>query len=399
MTTPAHLLVQSMYEAINRRDIPAALDLVDEDCIYQDLNFSQPFRGKEAVEQLLEQSCQSVPDDLQFVIDDLTTGDPMAAGVLWHVELDGIPFPNSRGVSFYRLSEKTGKLVLARDLVEPPIKPGKAAFLLIRLVTPLVRRLLKRQPDNSAIPSASSDRPEEVGVSQRWLEVLLWGLSAAYIYILLFSPPGQLVPGEPAWAIRPDTLQEVLSESLNFFFILPILNAVGIDYIKAPTVHPVNQALFNFAEAWIFMFLPLILADRRGRNLPKFPIWLMAMFLTNAILGPYMALRYRAPLPQSKNDSQKGWLERWFGWTGLTVGTIALVWGWIGRPEFGDLVERAQYFGEQLMTNRVTLAFCVDLVLFSIFQAILLRAVNSSGKVMRWLRYIPFWGLAAWLLV
>ncbi|NEO28918.1 MAG: nuclear transport factor 2 family protein [Symploca sp. SIO3C6] len=396
---PAHLLVESMYKAINRRDVAAAINFVDDDCIYEDLNFPQPFRGKEAVKQLFEESCQGLPDDLQFVIDEITVGDPFAAGVLWHVELDGIPFPNARGVSFYRLSEKTGKLIFARDLVEPPVKLGKAAFWIIRLVTPLVRRLLKSQKSNSEKLRLSSPQATEVEPNQRRLSVLLWILSAAYIYILLLSPPGQIVPGEPAWAIQPETLQEIFDESLNFFFVLPVLNAVGINYLNSPTIHPVIEALFNFAEAWIFMFLPLMLIDQRAGNLPKLPIWSMAMFLTNGIICPYMALRQYNPLPQPQNKTQKSWLAPVFGWIGLIVGTIALAWGFVGRPEFGDLAQRGQYFGEQLLTNRVTLAFCIDLVLFSIFQAVLLRAVNPSQSKRRWLSYIPFWGLAAWLIM
>ncbi len=394
--TPNHLVIQSIYEAINRRDIPAAMELIDDDCIYEDLNFPQPFLGKDAVRKLFEESCQGVPDDLQFVIDDLTQGEQNALGVLWHVELDGIPFPNGRGVSFYRLSEKTGKLVFARDLVEPPIKPGKVSFWIIRLVTPLIRLLLKSKKDDSGGTISVSDR--ENRKSQPLLSVLLWGIAAAYIYILLLSPPGQIVPGEPVWAIKPETIQEIIDESLNFFLILPLLNLSGIHYLEAPIVHPSLEALFNFAEAWIFMFLPLLLADRRTSNLPKVPIWCMTMFLTNAILTPYMALRYSLPVPPEKDEFQKDWLGIIFGWIGLTVGIIALIWGFIGRPEFGDLAQRAQYFGAQLMTNRVMLAFCVDLVLFGIFQAVLLGAVIPEDKRMRWLRFVPFWGLAAWLI-
>ncbi len=394
--TPNHLVIQSIYEAINRRDIPAAMELIDDDCIYEDLNFPQPFLGKDAVRKLFEESCQGVPDDLQFVIDDLTQGEQSTFGVLWHVELDGIPFPNGRGVSFYRLSEKTGKLVFARDLVEPPIKPGKVSFWIIRLVTPLIRLLLKQKKDNREGKISMSD--QENRKSQPFLSVLLWGIAAAYIYILLLSPPGQIVPGEPVWAIKPETIQEIIGESLNFFLILPLLNLSGIHYLEAPIVHPSLEALFNFAEAWIFMFLPLLLADRRTSNLPKVPIWCMTMFLTNAILTPYMAVRYSLPVPQEKDEVQKDWLGIIFGWIGLTVGTTALIWGVIGRPEFGDLAQRAQYFGAQLMTNRVMLAFCVDLVLFGIFQAVLLGAVIPEDKRMRWLRFVPFWGLAAWLI-
>ena len=228
---------------------------------------------------------------------------------------------------------------------------------------------------------------------------MLWVLSAAYIYLLLLSPSGQLIPGEPAWAIQPETLQEVLNESINFFFILPILNAVGITYMAAPTVHPATESLFNFALAWIFMFLPLLLADQRGRNLPQVPTWGMAMFLTNAFLGPYMALRAMAPLPQAQEKTQKGWLARVFGWTGLVVGAIALAWFFIGRPEFGGLTERVTYFVEQLIASRLTIAFCVDLILFALFQAVLLGAVEPSDSQVRWLRFVPFWGLAIWLII
>lgn len=45
-----------------------------------------------------------------------------------HVELEGgIEFPFSRGVSFYEINEQ-GKIVFARDIVEPAMKPGGAAL-------------------------------------------------------------------------------------------------------------------------------------------------------------------------------------------------------------------------------------------------------------------------------
>ncbi len=384
MDIKADALVKSMYEAIDRRDVAAAIEFVDEECVYQDLNFPEPFKGKEAVRKLFEKSCESIPDDLLFVIDDITTEDPLAVGVVWHVELDGIPLPNGRGVSFYRLSKETGKLVFARDIVEPPIKPGDLSFFIIRLISPLVRRLLKPQQENK--------KPGQPLVS-----LFFWLLAAAYIYLLLLSPPDQILPGEPAWAIQPDTLQEVLDESINFFFVLPILNAIGINTMKAPVVHPVSEAFFNFALGWMFMFLPLMLADRRGDNLPKVPIWGLAMFLTNAFLTPYMALRAAKPIPEEENNnSKKGAIARVFGWIGLLVGTTAIAWFFFARPEFGGLSERVQYFAEQLTSARVTLAFGVDLILFSIFQAILLGAVQPVGSKRRWLRFVPFWGLVAW---
>lgn len=53
------------------------------------------------------------PDDLKFVIEDIT-GDDAAAGVQWHVEVgDGVFFPFSRGCSFVRL-DAGGKIVSVR---------------------------------------------------------------------------------------------------------------------------------------------------------------------------------------------------------------------------------------------------------------------------------------------
>ncbi|MEM8810762.1 MAG: nuclear transport factor 2 family protein [Cyanobacteria bacterium P01_G01_bin.38] len=143
MSQSASETIRALYTAINRRDVEGAIAFIDDDCLYQDFNFPQPFQGKAAVQALFKESCEKVPKALQFVIDDITTGDPLATGLTWHVELDGIPFPNGRGASFYRLSETTGKVIFARDVVEPPIKPGRVAFSIIRLASPLVRRFLK----------------------------------------------------------------------------------------------------------------------------------------------------------------------------------------------------------------------------------------------------------------
>lgn len=250
-----------------------------------------------------------------------------------------------------------------------------------------------------------------------FVSVLLWILTALYVYVLLISPPNQLIPGEPVWAIQPDTVQELLNESTNFFFILPILNTLGIRFMQAPIIHPGSEALFNLAEAWIFMFLPLLLADPRGKNLPKWLIWSLSMFLTNTFLIPYMALRsMTSPLQnhsfqdeenasdqlrnnQSRNNqSRNTFLMRGFGWIGLVVGTIAIGWAVGGRPEFGDIPERAQYMMQCLITDRLTIAFCVDLVFFFIFQVVLLGAIEPPGSKKRWLRFVPFWGLALWLI-
>ncbi|MEM8780742.1 MAG: nuclear transport factor 2 family protein, partial [Cyanobacteria bacterium P01_G01_bin.49] len=200
-------------------------------------------------------------------------------------------------------------------------------------------------------------------------------------------------------AVQPETLREVINESINFFFALPLLNAAGIHLMESPIVHPIIEAQFNFAEAWIFMFLPLLLADKRVRNFPKVALWSITMFLTNVFLCPYMALRFNQPMLNKIEEPKKEWLERLFGLIGLIVGTIAIIWIFIGRPEFGDLAQRIQYFMTQLNSSRVVIAFSVDLVLFAIFQVILMGAVIPRNSQQRWLRFIPFFGLAFWLIL
>ena len=324
----AHTVVQSMYAAINRRDVEGAIAYVDDDCLYEDLNFPTPFQGKAAVKHLFTESCNSIPDDLLFIIDDITTGDAQSVGILWHVELGGIPFPNGRGASFCKISNTTGKLIFARDLVEPPFKPGHISFFIIRLVTPLIRQFMKPHPtpSNASLPPLAEREPKPVPPTPlaehqskpaSLVPLILWAIALFYTYILLLSPSNQLLPGDPVWAIQPDTLQEVLDESLNFFLVLPILNRLGITLMQAPVVHPATEGLFNLAEAWIFMFLPLLLLDKRGQSLPRLPIWSMAMFLTNVFLTPYMALRARQPLDVPVTSPPKNTIGTglWLDWS------------------------------------------------------------------------------------
>lgn len=250
--------------------------------------------------------------------------------------------------------------------------------------------------------NVTTDQPESLpkgpNHSLSGLFWLLWAATVAYVGLLLLSPPSWL-PGEPIWAIQPETIQEVLNESLNFFFILPLLNLLGISYVHSPMVNPATQGFFNLVEAWIFMFLPLMLMDQRSQHLPRMMIWGLAMFLTNVFLMPYMALRLGQPLENQLNRANKGTLARLFGSLGLTVGTLAVIWFCFNRPELGGILSRCGYLGQQIVSNRVTLAFTVDMALFWLFQVWLMGAIIPIGEQTRPLRFIPFWGLAIWLLI
>ena len=44
-----------------------------------------------------------------------------------HLELNGVDFPYSRGLSFYEVNDE-GKITSGRDIPEPTIKPGDSAI-------------------------------------------------------------------------------------------------------------------------------------------------------------------------------------------------------------------------------------------------------------------------------
>ncbi|EEH58945.1 uncharacterized protein MICPUCDRAFT_4063, partial [Micromonas pusilla CCMP1545] len=398
----AETVVRGMYDAINRRDVAAALEFVDDDILYEDFNFPTPFKGKAAVKKLFEESCDGIPDDMLFIIDECTDGGGKSVGMTWYVELEGEPFPNARGASLYRISETTGKLAYARDVVESPLKLGDVSFSIIRLVAPL-----SAAADAAAAAATTTEANIPVAAT-------LAAMGAAYWFVLLLSPPGwQGLPGEPAWAVAPETLNEVIAESTDFFFVLPLLNKFGVDLLgAAPQVHPVTLGVFNFAEAFIFMLLPPLLMDRKGRDIDTTKVWGGAMFLTNALMLPFMAQRFATPAPAAwertkltttdgpveVTKAEKGLLSKAFGASGLLVGVLSVWWALCADPEVGgDLAQRAAFLGELMTSDRVSLAFVVDIAFFSVWQAFLIGELDKDAPAA--CKFVPFWGLAAWLLL
>ena len=420
----AETVVRGMYDAINRRDVEAALAFVDDDILYEDFNFPTPFKGIGAVRKLFEESCDGIPDDMLFIVDECTDGGGGSVGMTWYVELEGEPFPNARGASFYRINPENGKLVYARDVVEPPFKLGDVSFSIIRAVAPAVKQQLRKKReareaetggvkieiDQSSKIASSIDEPGN-GVAAAGL----YALGAVYWFVLLLSPPGwQGLPGEPAWAVATDTLNEVIAESTDFFFVLPVLNKFGVELLgPAPAVHPVTLGVFNFAEAFIFMLLPLMLMTRKGRDLPTVKAWSVAMFLTNALMLPYLGARAGQPASaewaRAKADGtaegiaevargEKGALSKAFGLTGLGIGVLSVYWALFEDPAVGgDLAQRFSYLGTLVTEDRVSLAFVVDIALFSVWQAWFIGQVDEEAPAA--CRFVPYWGLAAWLML
>ena len=229
--------------------------------------------------------------------------------------------------------------------------------------------------------------------NQTWL----WILWVIYTGSLLFAPTGMPFGGEPVWQIQPETLAEVKGESLNFFFVLPLLNQLGIDSMISPVLNPVDEALFNFAVAWIFMFLPVLWCDRRGEHLPRTVLWSCAMFLTNVFLIPYMALR-KDIAPEPFIPQQK-LIARGFALVALIVGIVSLGWFGLARPEFGDIGDRLSYFIQQMGESRLSIAFIADLICFWLFQIFLLGDLTPKNSIWQTARFVPFFGMASWLIL
>jgi|ERR1712003_8290 len=423
----AESVVRGMYEAINERNADAALQFVDQNCLYEDLNFPEPKKGIQEVEELFRSSCESIPRGLDFVVDEITEGggNSKSVGVVWHVEINGLVFPNTRGCSFYRISEESNKLVYARDVVESPFKPGDFAFSLLRVLVPLYMKLQgANSEDNDANANANVNNANaNNSVKGDGLPAsVFWCIAIGYVSWLILSPPNVLAPGEPIWAIKPDTLKEVMDESINFFYVDILLDYLGISPLPSPVCNPVSEAVFNFVNAWSFMFLPVLLADRKSDGINKWAFWSVQMFLTNAVLTPFLALRASNSNPTSteaeaeahdvpvtsarageREKEERGdqvvspLLKQSFGIVGGLVGFTSFGWLLLARPEYGAIgLERMPALAHLVSQDRVSFAFGVDCLLYSLYQSYLLSAVDAQDKS-PW-KHVPFIGLVRWLL-
>jgi len=387
-------VIIKFYEAYNSGDIDTIASLMDDDVEYHDMIYEEPFRGREEVVAFMRKVRDTVPSDLKFVVDDITAGDPSKVGVMWHVEIgDGTVFPFSRGCSFYTVNAQ-GRIVQARDLVESAAKPGAGALKGLAAVAPLIRRL---GPD--ADPANLKKLPiAAAGV---------WAFYAAYtVYIML----GTDAPGLPVWQTTPEVLEEVLHESLNFFYVNIGLDALGVKLVPCVAEHPVSEGIFNFVSAWGMMFLPVMLTDKKSQKVGNiWAWWAGVMFLTNVFFIPFLALRAAPePAPEPGSSSKASTTTTtttttpaypsWAAPTavaGLGVGLLSIYWVLAARPEFGGLDARWDFFAQTMATNRVSYAFVVDACLYGVWQAALVGAAPGATAFHK---YVPFFGLAAHLL-
>ncbi len=423
--------MRGFYTAVNARDLDSAASFLADDVLYEDMIYAQPFSGKAAVRAHLARVFAAVPRDFQFVVDDVTAEDTTSAGLTWHVELSGVPFPFGRGVSFYRLDGAKRRIAYARDCPEPASKPGDSALRMLSLVAPILP-MLPSFKGNSSGRSAPPPPPPppKLPPLPGALSPALWAVFGVYFYALLLS---DALPGEPVYDIQPHTLQAVLDSSLDFFYLTPILHSLlpSLDFIPAPAVNPVDLALFNWVNAWSFMFLGLLATDSRAKRLPLLPLWSGQMFLTNLFMLPWLAQRAadtaaagadadadagtalsegRLPAPLASLAVSPS-----LGLLGGAVGLTSLLW-FLFAPDAvdgaaaGDVAARLAHLRQSAATDRLQLAFLVDCAVYAAAQAWLIRdehdllsaqqrqaGLPQESLPPRWLAALPFAGMAAWL--
>ncbi|XP_010909606.1 uncharacterized protein [Elaeis guineensis] len=290
-----------------------------------------------------------------------------------------------------------------RSRRRPTISGRSGGFL-------LGRRLPFRGPAPCTVKKGNDVSPAEGWPSRRMLQAALWAAEAVYILWLFLLP---YAPGDPVWAIKLDTINDIAGLSLNFFFILPLLNTVGIHVLEAPVLHPMAEGLFNFVIGWTLLFAPLLFTDcQRDRYKGSLDLlWGFQMFLTNTFLIPYMAMRLNdidvkhSPSKQSQLGLLMTNGASFVGIAGGTVCLISTLWTIFGRSNmgFGGIADRWEFLERYVGSERLAYAFIWDICLYAIFQPWLIgdnlqNVKKNNEQIVRNLRFIPVVGLVAYLL-
>ena len=366
--------VRAYFEAWNARDMDLACAQWSDDCTYEDTQYAGAFEGKAALEAHLFKVADKLPRSFAFVVDELSDGGD-TVGVQWHVENGGEALPFTRGCSIYKAGAN-GLLVSGFDVPEPaPLKPGGAGLTLLSTASKLIAEPVRALP-----------------------------LACFLLYCQqLFLAEGQLLPGPNALQLDGATWSEVRDLSLNFWEVGPALFGGAF-----PVVYPGLEGIFNVVLAWSALFFGFA-ADGRAPRDPFLPTVAGMQFLTNAFLLPYLATR--APDDGAVAAGQLGPLERAAESRVVplllaAVGTWSAAWALYARPEFGDVAARTQSLAELLSGDRLGSSFLVDLGLYAVFQSWLVpddlrrRGVEGDDALgYRALSLVPFYGLAAYLLV
>jgi hypothetical protein len=375
ITSSSLSLPEQYFNGWNNRDMTRAVSVFGQDIQYDDTAFPEPFSGKAALEKHLFLCAESMPPSFSFVVDDkIDVGNKIM--VRWHVENNSEVLPYTRGCSWYLI--ENGKIVSGTDLKEPAVfKTGGITLFMESFLSKLMEEPIRIIP------------------------VAVWGF---YVYVVFFS---NWFFGLPAQSMELRTWEEVRDLSINFFLVSPIL-----DLPFSPVVHPGLEGIFNLLLSWAALFAGFLSDDRKRKPnlLPMLPTVIGMQFLTSAFLLPYLATRSAEgemieKIPREDVSSVTQLAEiRILGVAMGIVGTGSILWGAFARTEdFGDMATRYSSLLDLLSIDRVGSSFLVDLAIFGLFQGWLVdddakrRGIDSNSPLTKAAKYIPFFGLAAYL--
>lgn len=216
-------------------------------------------------------------------------------------------------------------------------------------------------------------------------------------------------------------LQEAWNLSLNFGYVIPVLLPDS-----TAVIHPMVEAIFHIVVSWALLLVGFASHDvlNRGSKPPIQPFLLAALFLTNIVYLPYLALRTLSSAGADTAEAEctgaavlpakeRSMLIE-FGESSvmpvLSLGlfTLSVPWGLFARPEFGSIENRfASFVNLTTKSDILSYSFAVDIVAFALFQATL---VDDDAKRRSWSservrnravvasKLVPFAGLAFYLL-
>lgn len=106
----AYLWDEAQYDPENA--VERIVEEYSDDAVYEDMTCKDEVwaQGKDAIRKYMQETRDNSPDNLTFVLDELSTG-TKACVALWHVEFAGQNSP--RGVTYYEVDE-AGKICYAR---------------------------------------------------------------------------------------------------------------------------------------------------------------------------------------------------------------------------------------------------------------------------------------------
>jgi hypothetical protein len=232
---------------------------------------------------------------------------------------------------------------------------------------------------------------------------LFTSIGLLYWYLMVFGAAAQanglpvpdFIPMTPGWPATDQDFVPVIEDSYHFFYLSELLGNE-----EAPYVIPPRLAIFNVVEAWIFAMLPALWKDTNKR-LPR-PIllgsWLfLGINLTNAFLAPYLAI---TETRDNNRDMASGvsaspsFLSTLFPRVFGSISSAVVIYAVYQSTVVATSADWSEFWG-LVQTDRSYLAFCVDPIIFAIFQPLILGRIKSEREV---IDFVPFIGLVAWLL-